>query len=173
MCWNEQPKQRPTFKDLRATFDAMLLAEKNNSYIALSGIDENKLIYQSLHVDKVSASCTALNVKNNDDSITDKSLPTRKLTSSKVSAVSLDETCSAGRMKETRRPDRLSLQVFNHAQQRKSENQYVESPMSGVGASPALSPTLQESELRQTMIEMDNVKQNNPKIEISVCKHQI
>ena len=45
MCWNESPLKRPTFTELRAKFDAMLLADKNEDYIDLR-IDQNKLYYQ-------------------------------------------------------------------------------------------------------------------------------
>ena len=45
MCWNELPQKRPTFTELRAKFDAMLLADKNEHYIDLR-IDQNKLYYQ-------------------------------------------------------------------------------------------------------------------------------
>lgn len=45
MCWNEQPLKRPTFKELRSRFDAMLLADKNEDYIDLR-IDQSKLYYQ-------------------------------------------------------------------------------------------------------------------------------
>ena len=49
ICWNEQPKERPTFKELRAKFDAMLLAEKKDNvpHITLC-IDKRKPYYQSL-----------------------------------------------------------------------------------------------------------------------------
>ena len=124
MCWKDQPKERPTFKELRAKFDAMLLAEKKNTYITLSGIDESKSYYQSL------------------PPVITLDLPIRKLASSKVSTVSLDETLSTGRKKEsdlTRfRDSLLSLQD----QQSQSEGRYVQSPMKEVGTSPALSPTL-------------------------------
>lgn len=45
MCWNELPQKRPTFTELRAKFDAMLLADKNEHYIDLR-IDQNKSYYQ-------------------------------------------------------------------------------------------------------------------------------
>lgn len=35
MCWKEDPRKRPTFSELRAKFDAMLLAERNDEYIDL------------------------------------------------------------------------------------------------------------------------------------------
>lgn len=45
MCWNELPQRRPTFGELRAKFDAMLLADRNEDYIDLR-IDHSKLYYQ-------------------------------------------------------------------------------------------------------------------------------
>lgn len=44
-CWNEQPLKRPTFTELRARFDSMLLADRNEEYIDLR-IDHSKLYYQ-------------------------------------------------------------------------------------------------------------------------------
>ena len=46
-CWDEQPHKRPTFKELRSQFDAMLLADKKDEYIDLR-IDQSKLYYQNL-----------------------------------------------------------------------------------------------------------------------------
>lgn len=45
MCWVEDPWKRPTFTDLRARFDAMLLAERNNEYIDLR-INNDKPYYR-------------------------------------------------------------------------------------------------------------------------------
>ena len=45
MCWNEDPQKRPKFTELRAKFDAMLLAEKNEAYIDLH-IDSDKPYYR-------------------------------------------------------------------------------------------------------------------------------
>ena len=45
MCWIEDPWKRPTFSDLRAKFDAMLLAERNNEYIDLR-INNDKPYYR-------------------------------------------------------------------------------------------------------------------------------
>ena len=45
MCWVEDPWKRPTFSDLRAKFDAMLLAERNNEYIDLR-INSDKPYYR-------------------------------------------------------------------------------------------------------------------------------
>ena len=44
MCWNEDPRKRPTFKELRATFDSMLLAEREDAYIDLR-INNDKPYY--------------------------------------------------------------------------------------------------------------------------------
>ena len=44
MCWNEDPRTRPSFAELRAKFDAMLLADRNDEYIDLR-IDNEKLYY--------------------------------------------------------------------------------------------------------------------------------
>lgn len=143
ICWNEQPKQRPTFKELRAKFDAMLLAEKKDMYIALC-IDENKSYYRSLTSDK-------------------HLLTRKKLASARQSSVSLDEAQTADRRKgsdHTRRPDRLSLQLFTHGQQGQPQDRYV--------PSPALSPTHQKS---QGGLEMESIKQNNPKIEVTVSEY--
>ena len=45
MCWNEEPRKRPTFSELRARFDAMLLAERKDAYIDLR-IDNDKPYYR-------------------------------------------------------------------------------------------------------------------------------
>ena len=45
MCWNEEPQKRPKFTELRAKFDAMLLAEKNEAYIDLH-IDSDQPYYR-------------------------------------------------------------------------------------------------------------------------------
>ena len=139
VCWNEQPKERSTFKELRAKFDAMLLTEKKDTYIALC-IDESKSYYQSLtpvttkEETRLNVSCTF-----------DKYLPTRKrLASFKQSSVSLDEAQSASRRKEndrTRDPERLSLQGFTQGLQGQSETQDRYVP------SPALSQSHMESEI--------------------------
>ena len=52
MCWNEQPLKRPTFTELRARFDSMLLADKKGDYIDLR-IDQSKLYYQLVASTKV------------------------------------------------------------------------------------------------------------------------
>ena len=46
-CWDEQPHKRPTFKELRSQFDAMLLADKKDEYIDLR-VDHSKSYYQNL-----------------------------------------------------------------------------------------------------------------------------
>ena len=45
MCWNEEPQRRPQFTELRAKFDAMLLAERKDAYIDLR-IDNDKPYYR-------------------------------------------------------------------------------------------------------------------------------
>lgn len=45
MCWNEEPHKRPKFTELRARFDAMLLAERKDAYIDLR-IDNDKPYYR-------------------------------------------------------------------------------------------------------------------------------
>ena len=151
VCWNEQPKERPTFKELRAKFDAMLLAEQNDTYIALC-IDESKMYYQNLTpvttTDKISASCTSLNTNQKDlhrskDPITDKNPWTQiKVLRSKQSSISLDETHCTERRKENDEEDcmiGLSLQVLTQDQHGQySENCYVHSPIKGVATSPTL-----------------------------------
>ncbi|EDO26534.1 predicted protein, partial [Nematostella vectensis] len=42
-CWEDQPKKRPTFSDLRMKFEYML--EADNPYLDLSEIDETKDYY--------------------------------------------------------------------------------------------------------------------------------
>ena len=44
MCWNEDPKTRPSFSELRARFDSMLLAERKDAYIDLR-INSDKPYY--------------------------------------------------------------------------------------------------------------------------------
>ena len=46
-CWDEQPHNRPTFSELRSTFDAMLLADKKDEYIDLH-IDHRQVYYQQM-----------------------------------------------------------------------------------------------------------------------------
>ena len=185
VCWNEQPKERPTFKELRAKFDAMLLAEKKDMYIALC-IDESKSYYQSLPPlttkDEVSASCTSLNTNQKsvrsgmDYSVTDKNLSTNKLAKFRQFSISLDEVHTADKRAEVsshgNHTVRLSLQHLTDDQQGESEKRYVESPMKGVlvATSPAFSPTINLESEGET--EMKSVKQNNPKIEISVTEPQ-
>lgn len=70
-CWDDQPHNRPTFKDLRSKFDAMLLADKKDEYIDLR-IDQSKSYYQNLphpapttptaSNEKAKGSSTSLNV---------------------------------------------------------------------------------------------------------------
>ena len=43
-CWNEDPQDRPTFPDLRTKFGALLIAGKEDQYIALE-VDEMKPYY--------------------------------------------------------------------------------------------------------------------------------
>ena len=64
-CWDEQPHNRSTFKELRSKFDAMLLADKKDEYIDLR-IDQSKLYYQYLtphaaNNEKARSSSTSLN----------------------------------------------------------------------------------------------------------------
>lgn len=44
-CWNEDPRKRPSFSQLRAKFDALLLNEGNDAYIVLQ-IDTEKPYYK-------------------------------------------------------------------------------------------------------------------------------
>lgn len=44
-CWNEEPRKRPSFSQLRAKFDALLLNEGNDAYIVLQ-IDTEKPYYK-------------------------------------------------------------------------------------------------------------------------------
>ena len=44
-CWQEDPSKRPTFSQLRAQFDSMLLEEKKETYIDLQ-IDASKPYYK-------------------------------------------------------------------------------------------------------------------------------
>ena len=44
LCWNEDPRSRPSFAELRAKFDAMLLADRSDEYIDLR-IDNEKPYY--------------------------------------------------------------------------------------------------------------------------------
>ena len=67
-CWDEQPHNRPTFKQLRSKFDAMLLADKKEAYIDLR-IDQSKSYYQNLtpvtnsdDVARTGGSSTSLNL---------------------------------------------------------------------------------------------------------------
>ena len=64
-CWDEQPHKRPTFKDLRSKFDAMLLADKKDEYIDLR-IDQSKSYYQNLHPPPSSPPPTAALSANNE-----------------------------------------------------------------------------------------------------------
>ena len=41
-CWNESPRMRPTFMQLRATFDTLLLADRKGDYIEFS-MDTNRM----------------------------------------------------------------------------------------------------------------------------------
>lgn len=44
-CWNEEARKRPSFSELRAKFDALLLNEGNDAYIVLQ-IDTEKPYYK-------------------------------------------------------------------------------------------------------------------------------
>ena len=190
ICWNEQPKERPTFKELRAKFDTMLLAEKNDTYIALC-IDENKSYYQESQTpgiatkDEISASCTSMDTdrksgfSHKDGSIPDKRFLTKKLADSRRrQSLSLDEFPMVDRSRgmELRNPGNLpvslSLQLITEDQKGLSKNHYVESPMKGLLAatSPASANTLIES---KGEIEMESIhERSNPNIEISFAEHQ-
>lgn len=52
-CWSEDPEKRPPFSELRSQFDSMLLADKNDHYIALH-IDHSNLYYENLTPDMMS-----------------------------------------------------------------------------------------------------------------------
>ena len=165
ICWNEQPKERPTFKELRAKFDTMLLAEKNDTYIALC-IDENKSYYQENQTpvatkDEDSDQKSACSHKN--ASIPDKRFSARKLADSRsrLSSVSLDEVCTVDQlrgMQELRNPGNLSvslsLQLITEDQKGQSERCYVESPMKGMLAATSPANTLVES---RDKIEIESI----------------
>ena len=59
MCWNEEPRKRPTFSELRARFDAMLSAERSDEYIDLQHISSDKPYY------RLDASATKAAAANN------------------------------------------------------------------------------------------------------------
>ena len=44
-CWNENPKKRPSFTNIKAKFDTMLLAGRKDAYIDLQ-VDFNKPYYK-------------------------------------------------------------------------------------------------------------------------------
>ena len=182
VCWSDQSKERPTFKELRAKFDAMLLAERNDTYIALC-IDENKSYYQQSLTpvptrNEIGASSTSLNTEkkskhsHKDCSVTDRNLSTRNLAYFRQSSLSLDEVHAVDRRTELsdrgNRPARLSLQVFTDDQ---FESRYVESPMKGqlvVAYPPAVN-----SESKEEIEMAENVQHNNPRIEVSDMEHQV
>ena len=183
ICWNEQPKERPTFQELRAKFDTMLLTEKNDTYIALC-IDENKSYYQESQTpvatkDEDSDRKSAYSQK--DGSIADhKRFSARKLADSRSgqSSVSLDEFCMVDQSQgmELRSPGNLpvslSLQLVTEDQKGQSENRYVQSPMKGLLAATSPANDLIES---QSKIEMKSIcihEQSTPNIEISFAEHQ-
>ena len=161
ICWNKQPKERPTFKELRAKFDAMLLAEKNNTYIALC-IDENKSYYQDNQ--------TPVATKDEDSdrksacihSTPNKRFAARKLADSRSgpSSVSLEEFHMVDRSQgmELRNtgnlPVSLSLQLITEDQKGQSESRYVQSPMKGTLAATSPANTLVES---RDKIEMESI----------------
>ena len=181
MCWNEQPKERPTFKELRTKFDTMLLAEKNDMYIALC-IDENKSYYQESQIPGVATKDEDTDRKNacshKDGSIPNKKFSTKKLADSRSvpSSVSLDEfrMVYQSQKMELKNPGNLpvslSLQLVTEDQQRQSESRYVESPMKGMLAATSPANTSVES---RDKIEMESIReQSNPSIEISFAEHQ-
>ena len=163
ICWNEHPKERPTFKELRAKFDTMLLAEKNDTYIALC-IDENKSYYQENQ--------TPVATKDEDSdrksagvrSIPNKRFAARKLADSRSgqSSVSLGEfrmvEQSRGMDLESRNRGNLSvslsLQLITEDQKGQSERCYVESPMKGMLAATSPANTLVES---RDKIEIESI----------------
>ena len=61
MCWNEEPQKRPKFTDLRARFDAMLLAERKDAYIDLH-IDTDKPYYRLDTMATVAATTNGLHL---------------------------------------------------------------------------------------------------------------
>ena len=180
ICWREQPKERPTFKDLRAKFDAMLMAEKNDMYIALCiESDESQSSYcqpnlpsvttkdetstphasnqESLNTDqKCAHNCKTYSANDKTVSISE------KRTNFRQPSASLDDAHTAYYYRRTdlsnrgNRPIRLSLQVFTE-----SENRYVESPMkrSLLATSPAINDCLESKE----GIEMECIEKNSPK----------
>ena len=166
ICWNEQPKERPTFKELRAKFDTMLLAEKNDTYIALC-IDESKSYYQESQTpiatkDEDSDRKSACIHK--DGSIPDKRFSARKLADSRSrqSSISLDEfrTVDQSRGMELRNRGNLSvslsLQLITEDQKGQSESRYVESPMKGNSMLATTSPANTSVESRDK-IEMESI----------------
>ena len=182
ICWNKHPKERPTFKELRAKFDTMLLAEKNDTYIVLC-IDENKSYYQESQTpiatkdedtDRKSA-CS-----HKDGSIPDKRFSARKLADSRSgpSSVSLDEFHMVDRLQRTEltnpayRPVSLSLQLVTEDQQGLSENRYVESPMKRLLAATSPANISVESRGEIEMESKSICEQSNPSIEISFAEHQ-
>ena len=160
ICWNEHPKERPTFKELRAKFDTMLLAEKNDTYIALC-VDESKSYYQE--------SQTPVTTKDEEKSacirsVPDKRFAARKLADSRSgpSSVSLDEFRMVDRLQgmELRNrgnlPVSLSLQLVTEDQKGQSESRYVESPMKGNSMLATTSPANTSVESRDK-IEMESI----------------
>ena len=138
-CWNDQPKKRPTFKELRAKFDAMLLAEKKSKYIALC-IDESQSDYANTQ-QSLTLPTTANILVTADKSFLSTS---KKFTYTTQSSISLDKAHSIMGMlghcdSHSRRPDRLSLQTFTDDRQGEVQDRYV--------PSPALSLTIQDSKM--------------------------
>lgn len=59
-CWNEDPRKRPTFPELRTQFDAMLLAERNDEYIDLR-INNDKPYYYMFDTSTTLVAANSLN----------------------------------------------------------------------------------------------------------------
>lgn len=64
MCWNEHPQKRPKFTELRAKFDAMLVAEGKDAYIDLR-IDNDKPYYRLDTAATAAANCNGVHLSPN------------------------------------------------------------------------------------------------------------
>ena len=139
-CWLENPASRPTFTQLKAKFDTMLLA--NNQYIQFDGINIHEPYYNNTDTDASSgrrstedeSSIMPVNIStsefesSSDSSIRDTDTSCKASTLSLVSLTLNNESASSSSSYDVLRPKLTEVCIIPESSSQPIPNPYVDTP---------------------------------------------